>query len=52
MGFFAHPTWLVSNAHVISSIDDINTGIRLKMYSNKYNYYNNNNNNTSYNNDN
>jgi len=37
MGFFAHPEWLVSNAHVISSIDDIHTGIRLKMYSNNYN---------------
>lgn len=48
MGFFAHPTWLVSNAHVISSIDDINTGIRLKMYTNNYN--NNNDNNNNYNN--
>jgi len=37
MGFFAHPEWLVSNAHVISSIDDIHTGICLKMYSNNYN---------------
>lgn len=48
MGFFAHPEWLVSNAHVISSIDDIHTGIRLKMYSNNYN----NNNRTQKNDDN
>ncbi len=32
MGFFRHDNWLVSNAHVIHSQDEITEGLRIKKY--------------------
>jgi len=31
MGFFTHPTWLISNAHAISSINDIAATTSIRM---------------------